>query len=111
MGKLVIPAPDPREGDRLGVAIETATGYPARVGLHGDQWEIDTDAAEADVQAIVDAHDGTPEPPSLSTEDRIAALEEDIRGMKERVAAEDVTNVDAIKVRDAIVGKGVLPEV
>lgn len=43
--------------------------------------------------------------PEPSTDDRIAALETELRGMKERAAA--VTNGDAVKVRDAIVGTSI----
>lgn len=58
---MVFPAPDPREGSRLAAAIETATGHRADVTLHDGEWHILTDAAEVDVQPVVDAHDGTPD--------------------------------------------------
>ena len=61
---LTFPAPDPREGSRLAEVIEAATGKPATVVLDGETWLIDTDASEAAVRPIVEAHDGTPSPPA-----------------------------------------------
>lgn len=57
-----IAAPEPREGNRLAAAIQAATGQPADVMLVGDRWHIVTEATEAEVQAAVAAHDGTPDP-------------------------------------------------
>lgn len=49
--------------------------------------------------------DRIPDPVVPSLEDRLAALETEVRGIKDRAAAASVTNADAIKVRDAVAGK------
>lgn len=43
--------------------------------------------------------------PPRSIEDRLAAVELEVRGIKDRTAATAVTNADAAKVRDAVAGK------
>lgn len=52
-------------------------------------------------QEEVEAEPVTDEP--LSVEDRLAELEREVRGMKDRAAAAQVAG-DAKKVRDAVVG-------
>lgn len=55
-----------------------------------------------------DVYDLPPALPSAEPEidvfERIASLEAEVKGMKERAAAADVSNPDATRVRDAIVG-------
>jgi hypothetical protein len=54
---LTLPAPDPREGDRLAASLRAAT-------LVGTDWRVASEGAldEATVRSTVAAHDGTPAP-------------------------------------------------
>jgi hypothetical protein len=56
--------------------------------------------------STVDGPLSTPESEVLTSpaSERLAALETEVRGMQDRAAATAVTNADAVKVRDAIVG-------
>lgn len=59
------------------------------------------------VAAALDQH--TPAPPTPAPDlnalvERLAAVEGELRAMRERAAATSVTNADAVKVRDAIAG-------
>jgi hypothetical protein len=108
---LAVPAPALVHAPRLADEI-AAAGYsevvialtPAdvvEVHVYGQRADGE-DIAEGDRQtiaAVVAAHVPPPSP-----DDRLAAVEAELRGMRERAAAATVTG-DAAAVRDAITGK------
>lgn len=91
------------------VSIGTVVADPLPAGLTAVAL-ADADAAalgttrqwDASTRTVIDRN---PEamPPSL--EDRLAAVETEVRGIKERAAATAVSNADAVKVRDAVAGQ------
>jgi hypothetical protein len=108
---LALPAPAlvhaPRLADEIAVAgysevvialTPTDVGDVHVYGVRADGGNIG-EADRATIAPIVAAHVPPPSP-----EDRLAAVEAELRGMRERAAAATVTG-DAAAVRDAITGK------
>lgn len=87
----------------IGEALSIPTPY---VDIRENSLEIVGDVDESmrdQILLVIEAH--RPAEPAVTQEERIAALETELRGMKERAAATSVSNSDAAKVRDAITGK------
>lgn len=90
------------------VSIGTVIADPLPAGLTAVAL-TDADAAalgttrqwDATTRSVID-RTPAPEPPSV--DNRLTALEEEVRGIRERAAAALVTG-DAAKVRDAVTGK------
>lgn len=78
------------------VVVDASTGETQEVPLS------DTDLADREAAALAAAEAEADAPPT--PEERIAALEVEVRGIRERAAAADVAGEDARKVRDAVAG-------
>lgn len=100
------PAPDALDGDRLRAEL-AAAGITADFYLADDRLAF-PDLADGDrvtVEGAVACHMDRDAPErGQSDSERIAVLEAEVRGIRERAAAATITNADARAVRDAVVG-------
>lgn len=100
------PAPAADKRDGIGQAVADALGIDVRaVALSGDTLEIDApDSAKTKAQDTVKAHTPPPRPAHpTDLAERLAAVESELRGMRDRAAAVTATG-GAAAVRDAITG-------